>query len=498
MSEPATVPAENTGFRMRKTVLWGVGVSFARQAGSILLGLVLARFISPSVFGQYATLAAIFGLLMSLSMDRFNESLFFEKDPSPADYQRHLGFGLILNTSLFVIANLIALSFTFSDRFRPLRPYLHLISISLLLHIPRTYCSNYLKFELNWRMFRLLEIGSLLAYALPALGLALIGHGMLALSMQQLMLPIPYIVFFLVADPKLKGLRFDFGGYATAIRFGLLRSASSILQVAYSTVESLVFSLAAGFQAYGHYTRARGFSQLMSGWISDQTAHIVFPAFAKFPPHTDPSRRAGGLLLRVAMWSSAPAATVCAMTAGILVPLLYGQQWVAAVPLVKPVLVYVVAVAVRLICDIIILTGEGAKKNLLIDALILVINLFVLSTLVWGNLQAFVVVLAGANTLIGIGLVTYVCVRKFIRTADAIRMALPSLVTAAIGLSIARLPAFRGLEEAHPFLAVGVAAALIAGSMGVACRVIDPHGASDLLGLLPGGKVVRRLLLMSN
>jgi predicted tellurium resistance membrane protein TerC len=81
--------------KTRNTVLWGVGLAMVTRAGTTLLSLLLVRLISPEMYGQYGTVSSVTLFVLSFSMQRFTEHLFFQREPDREEHERHLSFGLI-------------------------------------------------------------------------------------------------------------------------------------------------------------------------------------------------------------------------------------------------------------------------------------------------------------------------------------------------------------------------------------------------------------------
>lgn len=496
MSETPPPAGPNMREHARMTVFWGVGLNFASKAGSILLSLVLARLLAPAVFGQYATINAIILFLMAFSMQRFNESLFFEKSPTEQDYHRHLGFGIVLHLVLFAVANLIAFGMAFTRDFKVLQPYLHIASIPILLNIPRFYYLTHLKYELKWRRIRILGIASLLLFSVASITLALSGAGVMALLAQDLLIPIPYVIGWLFAEKWLKRARFDLHRHGVAIRFGAARTLSNFLSTGYQTIESMFFSSVTSFTAYGVFNRAKGLSVLLSGWISTQTQGVIYPVLAKMEPKTAGARRAAGMMMRIALWSGAPMAMTGAIVPGPMVHLLFGNQWDAVIPLIRPVVAAAVASAVWIAGAMVFLTNEGPRRALYLDAALVAASLACLPVLPAFGLLTFAYVYGAVNVAMSALLLVVMVVRGILGGGEVIRIVMANAFLIAVGVGVVLFPPFQHLQSALPIAAIFVAAVISTLAMAAGARLLDQPGLSGLCDLLPLSRLTRPLLLL--
>lgn len=490
---PAPPPTRD---RVRNTVVWGVGLAFVTKTGTILLSLVLARLIAPSVFGQFGTVNGLILFLMSFSMQRFMESLFYEQEASTADYHRQLTFGLVLHGGLWLIANAIAVGFLFHPVLRKVALPLHVCSYAILLNVPRIYYSTHLRRQLDWRRLRSLQIVSFVLYAASAITLAKLGFGVYALLTQNLIVPLPYVVALLFDDRSLHGLNFEWRAFRGAFRFGAIRTLSVVVNTAQQALEGLVFSTTVGFRPLGIFNRARGLSTLSTSWISDQLSNILYPSLARLPQRTAKARRAAGLVLRMSLWVSAPVAITVAMADHAAVQVLYGAQWTAATPLLRPAILAAMAGSVLSVCSLVLLSSADPRKPLALDVGLFLLNVVGLVFALPHGLLAYMVFLAIGNCSVMILVLTVMGVTGFIGGVDAGRTLAPQALTGAAAVLAARQPLFDHWQAAHPILTLAASGAACCTIMLLLVRLIDSPGLAGICTLAPGGAIFRRLLLL--
>lgn len=481
----------------RDTVLWGAGLAFATKVGSILLSLLLARLISPEMFGQYGVVSGVILLLLSFSMQTFSAHLFHQRTTTAEDYYPHFAFGIMLHTLLFVVCNLVALVMHFLPQYQPIALYVHVGSLAMLINIPRYYYAVYLRIELKWKKLRSLQIWSFVLYAAVSALLAWKGYGVWALLMQNLLVPVPLVIGFLLDKDCPRAWKFSWRAYRESFTFGMLRTTSGALVAAQAAIESFVLSLVAGFGPLGLFIRARGLAQLAATWISDQVIAVLYPTLARMEPRSTEARRAAGLLLKVGLWTTAPLAVTLAMAERAAIYTLYGFQWGKVAPMVRPMLLAATAACLYHVVKLVVLTNDGAKRTLAFDMVMVSTNLLCLIALWVGDMQTYAVTLGVVLTVIVGGMLVVMVRGGLLALSDLVTSVLPGLVLTIAGLIVAAGGWYLALEDARPIVTLAITGAATSVLMLGLIRFTDPAGLNTLCGLLPGGKIARRFLLLN-
>lgn len=495
MDDPDAPPSALHREQTRLIVLWGAALAAVTKVATILLSLVLARLIAPDMYGQYGAVSTILLFVMSFSMQRFMENI-FHKAPTVEDYHRHLAFGVLLHGLLFLGVNLVAVVMYFDDTLSKITLYLHVGSISILINVPRMLYATHLRVMLQWKKIRSLTIMSFVLYAPVSIILAAQGFGVWALLAQNLLVPVPYAVAFLVSDRRLLGLNFDWRSYGGAFRFGLVRSGGAAVGTAYGALESLIFSLTIDFGTLGLFNRAKGLSQLATSWLSDQIGSILYPSLAALAARADAARRTAGLLLRVNLWTSGTVASAVAAVPQASVFVLYGDGWGGVAELVRPVLMAAIAGSMLTTCSLVLLTNMGPRHSITLDITAVTVNALGLFLIAHGGVLVYTVYLGVANFVLIAATLVYMVRMTLLDLRDVVLALLPPGLGGVLALAVARLPGFDQAEATWPIpVLLGTATACTLTVLALA-RLLDPRGLATILGLLPAGALLRRALLL--
>lgn len=473
---------------------WALTLAGLTKLGSVILSLLLVRMIAPDAYGQFGLVNSIFMFAMTFSMQRFMEHSFHVTDKNDLMYREHLGFGILLHVALFVSINLVFALAPLPSNYSEIRKFVMIGSIAILLNIPRIYYSTHLRRVLDWRRIRSLQVISFLLSAAVSLALALGGFGVMALLAQTLVIPIPYLFDLILQRKDLLAVSFRLDPFKRSIRFGLVRTSGGLLAVTRTLVEASLFTKQAGFANYGFYGRAVGLGALGCSWFADQVHGVLYPVLARLAPRSQQSQRAVGLMLRLALWTSAPFAAALIVFNDSAVWTLYGPGWSEVAALLPPVVgVAVVGGTIRALTLIVLIT-EGAAAVLTIEFGLLVVYVLGVAFSLDSGVLAYAWFLLSGNAAVLLTLLAVLHIRKVITIVDIASATLPvTLLGLLVGLALnSQTLAELDADHSPAALAGGVLVFLVAAIVSI--RFVDARGLALACSYFSGGAWLTRVL----
>jgi O-antigen/teichoic acid export membrane protein len=196
------------------------------------------------------------------------------------------------------------------------------------------------------------------------------------------------------------------------------------------------------------------------------------------------------------VWTNAPIAVAVAMADKATIHVLFGDQWSEAVPLIRPVLLAALASSGLGVANLVLLTSDGARSALALDAIGFGTNLVGLLTVLLSGSLAYALYLAAATTTLLIAVLGFLIRQRLLDSSDLAKVYAPIMMLAGVGLFFAKQQVFQYAERVNPFLTMaGSGGACVVGAL-LLIRLIDPVGLRTICGLLPGGRWTVRWLLM--
>ncbi len=322
------------GHAARLSIFWTTGFNLFRDVLQLGLTLTLARLLPPEAYGQFGLVSTVVTLLTVLSFREFLNYTLQVRREGDTHYQDHFTAGAVMQAGVFGVANVVAGIMWLVPSYRPAAPLMHAMSLLFPLDLASELRVKMHERALDWRRLRLLHGAGLLASAVLSVTMALAGWGVWSLLLPTLLVPIPFTVDLFVNAGWRPTWEWDRERYGPAWRFGLTRISSASLISGSQAIESAVLVRQFGFATLGFYSRAIGLANLACQKVASVLSQALYPVLTRIEPGTEQYRRVSALMLRCVAWTVVPIAALVSMVAEPVVRMLYGGQWVTAVPLV--------------------------------------------------------------------------------------------------------------------------------------------------------------------
>ena len=322
-------------------IFWNYA-SFALGKGLVLVTTaVLARLLTPEEFGlvAFATIAIDYlailkdlGLGAALIQRRQNID---EAANTVFTMNLLLGAGLTLIT--FVMAPLVAAFFQ-----EPLvTPMLRWLGFSFVLTALGSVHIVRLQRELEFRRKLVPDLGRSIVKGVVSIGLALTGFGVWALIVGQIAGVVIGVILAWIVFPWRPRLTINFGLASGLLRYGLALVGVDALNIATDNLDYIIIGRVFGNTALGIYTLAFRLPELLvlnPLWVM---AGAVFPAYATLQEHPETLRRGFLATVRFVEILCVPLSLGLMLVADPLVRVIFGEQWLAAIPIVRILALFV-------------------------------------------------------------------------------------------------------------------------------------------------------------
>lgn len=314
---------------------WSGADLLLRQSLQFATTVFLARLLTPEDFGSIAMLMLFIGIAVVLLDGGFSAALIQRRDVDQTDestvFWFNVGIGSAVALCLCVIAPHVA-SFYRQPVLMPLTNAMALtVFIGSLGAIHQTLLSRQLDFRTQMKVNA--------AAGLIAGGIAIVmawrGYGVWALAIQSIAMASVTTALLWVVSPWRPTWRFSRASAQKLFRFGGYYLASSLLEIAYSRVYTLLIGRLYGVRALGFYSNADSTRQIPAGFLAAVLSRVTLPMFSTAASDKATLRRGVQLSIRGMMLFNAPAMLGMAVVAEPLVDVLFGPQWLPAVPILR-------------------------------------------------------------------------------------------------------------------------------------------------------------------
>lgn len=306
---------------------WSAIENIAQYAVTFIVGVVLARLLSPEDYGLLGIVAIFTAICNTIITGGFTNALIRKKDVTEDDYNTvfivNLGMSLLLYAVIFVCSPLIAKFFEREELVLLTR----VTSISMILGafaiVQQTRLTKLIDFKTQTKITLISSIFS----GIIGIVLAFLDCGVWSLVAQQIVSQFLRSLLFWLYNDWAPNLKFSKVSFTNLFGFGWKIMVSGLLDTLWKELYQVVVGKFYSSATLGQYTRANQFSQLFSSNLTAVIQRVTFPVLSNIQ---DDKNRMVGAYRRIIKTTMFITAITMLFLAAIADPLLYcliGPKW---------------------------------------------------------------------------------------------------------------------------------------------------------------------------
>jgi O-antigen/teichoic acid export membrane protein len=314
-------------------VLWSFVDQIATQGISFLIGIILARILSPSDYGLIGMLSIFMAIAQSFIDSGFSSALVQKTDRTETDFSTvfyfNLGIGFLFYLLLFITSPWIA-NFYGIPLLEPITKVFALnFVISALSIVHRTK----LLIKVDFKTQMKISIISVVISGSIGITLAYKGFGVWALVSQSLVAAVCQTILFWFFTKWKPLFVFSKESFDRLFRYGSKLLASGLLYTIYLNIYTIVIGKLFSASDLGYYSRAKQLESLPAENLTTVLMRVSFPILCSI--QDDNARFIGACrkLIRNTSFITFPSMFLLISIAKPLVILLLTKKWLPAVDL---------------------------------------------------------------------------------------------------------------------------------------------------------------------
>lgn len=323
-----------------KGTFWSAADAFLGQGVMFLVGIVLARLLSPEVYGLIGIVTVFTTVMLGVVDSGFSSALIRKKMVTDEDYCTlfffNLAVSLVMYGLLYISAPYIAIFFERPQLISLVRVMGLLLILQALSIVQMTKLSRNIDFKTKTKASLISSVIS----GVVGIGMAFSGFGVWSLVGQQLTRQLLYsgcLWFFNRWWPK---LRFNTESLKYMWGFGWKILLSGLIERLWSELKKVVVSKYYSPATLGQYTKSNEFSSLFSSNLTNVIQRVTYPALAQVQDNKTRMVGAYRRVIKTTMFTTA----VCMFALGaVSEPLIYcliGPQWHIAATFLPLICIY--------------------------------------------------------------------------------------------------------------------------------------------------------------
>ena len=326
---------QNLKQKTAQGLFWSFLSSGGMQLLNLIIGIFLARLLSPGEYGIVGMLAIFTLLANNLQESGFGVALVNIKDIKHNDYNAvfwfNVGMSLMLYAILFCCAPLIAAFFhqpclVSLSRF----VFLGFIIASLCIS-PNAMLVRGLKMKEK----AITSLSALIVSGTVAVIMALKGFSYWSLATQQILYNVVICFGRFYYTRWCPTLKVDFTPVKQMFSFSYKVLITAVLTTINNNVLTVIFGRLFPAQAVGNFTQANKWNTMANQMVTNTMAQVAQPVFTQVTDDKERQRRVFGKMLRFTAFLAFPALFGLALVAPQVILLAIGDKWVDSIPLLQ-------------------------------------------------------------------------------------------------------------------------------------------------------------------
>jgi len=315
-----------------KGVAWTSLDQVATLGFGFVIGVILARLLSPSDYGMLAMIAVFNAIAFAFINSGFGNALIRKPDLNENDNSTAFYFniiaGVVMAGIIWLIAPWVAI---FYDK--PILTQLLRVEGLLLIISSFTIVQNaQLSRALNFKAKMIINVSSQVIGGIVAIIAAYHGFGVWSLVIQHIASGIIRLIMLWIISPWRPRGRWNSSSFGYLWGYGSKLLVSGLLDTIYTNIYPIVIGKVYSPADLGQYTRAQGYASLPSQGLTSVLQQVTFPVLSQI--QEDDVRLASSYrrLLRFSVFLVFPIMMVMAALARPLVISLVTDKWSQCVP----------------------------------------------------------------------------------------------------------------------------------------------------------------------
>ena len=310
-----------------KGVGWSAADAFLGQGVTFIVGLVLARLLSPDEYGLIGICLIFTTVLNGIVDSGFSNALIRKKDVTDEDYNTmfmtNMAISIVLYIFLFVSAPFVSDFFHRVELTALVRATGLILFFNALSITQVTILTKNIDFKTKTKA----SLVSAIISGVIGIVMAFMGYGVWSLVAQQLSKQLLYTLCLWVLNNWWPKFTFYKDSFKYMWGFGWKLLASGILNNVWNQLYQVVIGRCYTSSTLGHYTRANECASIFSSHLTTIIQRVTFPVLSELQDDKKKLLVSYRKLIKVSMFVT----VICMFALGAMAePMIYsliGPQW---------------------------------------------------------------------------------------------------------------------------------------------------------------------------
>ena len=262
-------------------LIWRLLERVGAQAVSLVVSIILARMLEPSVYGTIAIINVLIVVFQVFVDSGLGNALIQKKNADDVDFSSvffaNIAFCVVLYVILWCLSPWIASFFTEPGMISMVR----VLGITILISGVKNVQQAYVAKNMQFKKFFFSTLGGTVVAAIAGIIMAFLGYGVWALIFQQVINSfVDAIILWLTVEWRPK-LLFSKTKFQNLFSYGWKLLVSSLIDVGYNNLRSLIIGKMYTKVDLAFYDRAQQIPNIIVSNINASIDSVLLPAMSE-------------------------------------------------------------------------------------------------------------------------------------------------------------------------------------------------------------------------
>lgn len=262
-------------------VKWNAIGRFSTQGVNFVIGLILARLLSPSDYGVVGMVGIFFAIAQTFIDSGFGSALIRKNDCNDTDYSTAFYFNIVVGLVCCIL--LCVASPFIADFFNTpiLKDLVKVMSLNMFIGSFAIVHSTKLTHSVDFKSQSIVGLLTAVLSGTMGIFMAYKGFGVWSLVFQQLIATVLRVVLLLAITKWFPKLLFSKSSFKYLFNFGSKILTASILHTIYANMTTLIIGKFYSAKDLGYYSRGESLATYPSTNITGILQSVTYPVLSK-------------------------------------------------------------------------------------------------------------------------------------------------------------------------------------------------------------------------
>ncbi len=320
---------ENLRNKTLKGVGWTAAQSIVSHGVGFIIGIILARLLSPEAYGMVGMVMVVQAILGIFVDGNFGASLIRKPTVTEEDYNTM--FWMTVGMSIVAYAVLFATA-PFLSRFfnAELTSLARVLGLTMVIGSLSAAQGTKMTKEINFKPFTYSQVISSILGGIAGVVCGFCGLGVWALVVQNMLASILSVSYLCIVSHWKPSFSFSAESAKYMWGFGWRLTLTNLIGAIWTRIYVLVVGKFYALEALGQYTRARSYAELLSVNLTNVVERVSYPALSNIQEDSKHMISVYRRMIKVTMFVTTVSLFFLAAIAKPFIVCLIGEKWLDA------------------------------------------------------------------------------------------------------------------------------------------------------------------------